>query len=56
MVAAWVLMEGRAKGDVFLLLPRVLMEGRAFEGCFGKGGLDLVATNLLAEWALAKGG
>jgi len=48
--------EDGAGGDVFLFLSWVLLEGGATEGCLGKGGLDWAIVDLLAEWALAKGG
>ena len=43
-------------GDVFLLLPCVLLDGGALEGCLSKGGLDLVAVDLLVERVLTEKG
>ena len=45
-----------AGGDVFLLLPWVLLEGGASKDCLGMGGLGWVVANLLVEWALVEGG
>ena len=43
-------------GDVFLLLPRVLLEGGAsVDGC-GVVGLDLLVVRCLLEWVQAEGG
>lgn len=46
----------RAGGDVFLLLARVMLEGRVSNGCLDIRGLDLVAANLLVEQVLDKRG
>ena len=43
-------------GDVFLLLPRVLLEGGASVDGRGAAGLDLLAIGCLLERARAKGG
>lgn len=45
-----------AEGDVFLLLPWVLLEGEASKGYLGIKGLDLATADLLMERALAEGG
>ena len=43
-------------GYVFLLLPRVLLEGGASEGCLDMGGLNWATIDLLVERALVEGG
>ena len=43
-------------GDVFLLLPRVLLEEGASVGGREVVGLDLPAVGRLLEWVQAKGG
>ena len=43
-------------GDVFLFLPRVLLEGEvSVDGC-GAIGLDLLVVGCLLEWVRAEGG
>jgi len=43
-------------GDVFLLLPQVLLEGGAFTDGLGAEGLGLLAVEYLLEWVQAEGG
>ena len=43
-------------GDIFLLLPRVLLErGASVDGC-GAAGLGLPVVGRLLEWVRAEGG
>lgn len=48
-------MADEAGRDVFLLLPRVLLEGRTSTDGFGVGGLGLVTVKLLLEQIRAEG-
>jgi len=43
-------------GDVFLLLPWVLLKGGASTDGFGMGGLDLAVVECLVEQVLVEGG
>lgn len=47
-------MVDKGGGDVFLLLPEVLLEGGESEGYLGMGGLDLVAADPLVERVLSR--
>ena len=49
-------MADEARGDVFLLLPRVLLERGASIDGFNVGGLGLVVVNRLLEQVLTVGG
>ena len=51
-------MEGAAgvRGEVFLLLPQVLLEGRASEGYFNSEGLGLTTIDFMVEQVLIAGG
>lgn len=49
-------MANWAGGDVFLLLPLVLLEGRASMDGFGIRGLDLATIERLLKRVRAKGG
>ena len=49
-------MANGARIDVFLLLPRILLEGGAFTNGFSVRGLDLAAVKHLVERVLAEGG
>jgi len=44
-----------ADGDVFFLLPQVLLDRGASAGGFGAEGLSLLAVERLLEWVRAKG-
>ena len=52
-----LLSEGadQTKGEVFFMLPRVLLEGGASKGCLGNGGLGLTVANFLVERDLTAG-
>ena len=45
-----------AGGDIFLLLPQVLLEGEASTNGFGVGGLGLPIVERLLERVRAEGG
>ena len=48
-------MADEGGGDVFLLLPRVLLEGRVSMVGLGAEGLRLHAIERLLEWVKAEG-
>ena len=52
-LSSWVV---EALGEIFLLLPLVLLEGVASKGCFGSGGLELTIVDFLAIRVFNTGG